>query len=249
MVAHGLPLGRPLHRLLLSHGLNLLLSTHPLVWQRGAPLPHVWIVLHHLTSLRLTLLHHPLLVILPLRIPVSRRASLLLLMPVHRFHTALTLHGPLVLARSRHLLVVCNLLVIMISVRHFHVLLMHSVLVDFLLFVLLNITLYGLFLGLHSLDIRELSQICKGLLVVLADAVLGILDLDASGMSLLRSAPFPVVLRVHEFPLGSNTLLWELSILCLALILREALLNLRAKGGHLVFLFRRHRGDGVVLLR
>ena len=125
---------------------------------------------------------------------------------------------------------------------------MHSVLMDFLLFVLLDITLYGRFLGLHSLDIGKLSQICKGLLVVLADAILRILGRETSGMSLLGSAPFPVVLIVHEFPLRSNTLLRELSILCLTLVFLEALLHLRAKGWHLIFLFGRYRGNGIILL-
>ena len=82
-------------------------------------------------------------------------------MSVDRFDnlpSILTLHGPLVLGLSLHLLVsVNNLLVIIISIRHFHGLFMHSVVMNFLLFVLLNITLYGLFLGLHSLDIGKLS--------------------------------------------------------------------------------------------
>ena len=84
-------------------------------------------------------------------------------MSVDRFDTlpsilTLCLHGPLVLVLSLHLLVsVNNLLVIIISIRHFHGLFMHSVVMNFLLFVLLNITLYGLFLSLHSLDIGKLS--------------------------------------------------------------------------------------------
>lgn len=114
----------------------------------------------------------------------------------------------------------------MVSIRHFHGLFMHSVVMDFRLFVLLDITLYGLFLGLHSLDIGELGKICKRLLVRWAHAILRIPDFDSPGLSFLRSAPFPMLLVLHEFPLRSDTLLLKLSMLCLAFIFLDALLNL-----------------------
>ena len=159
VVDHGLPLGRPLHGLLLSHGLNLLLSAHALVWQGRATMPHIWIILHPLLLTRL--LHHPLLVVFSLGVPVSRGASLLLLVATNGLHAALTLHGPLVLALPLHLLVAAHVLMPLLSVRHLHRLLVHSMVLDFLLFVLLNVALDRLLLGLHALDVGELSEVGK----------------------------------------------------------------------------------------
>ena len=73
-------------------------------------------------------------------------------------------------------------------------------------------------------------------------------------MSLLRSASFPMVLILHEFPLRPNILLLlkldslHFSILSLTFIFLNALLNLWAKGWHLIFLFRRYRGNWNSLL-
>ena len=82
-------------------------------------------------------------------------------MPINWFHTTLTLHWSLVLRLSLHLVILVNILLMVVTVWHFHVMLVHSVVMKFLLFVFMNMFLNILPLLLHSLNVGKFSKICE----------------------------------------------------------------------------------------